>query len=91
MNMPCLIEFIGILHFEIRLWLVATFSSKKKSPKYRQNSKMAAKNSKMAAILMIFWTNLRTHFSLFWFLFSTKTCNLVDFWCQNVPNDIPLI
>ena len=50
MNIACLIEFYGSLHFKIRLPLGATFSSKQNPPKYRQNLQMAAKNSKMAAI-----------------------------------------
>ena len=49
---------------------------------------MAAKNSKMAAILMIF--DKSTHyFFMFLVLIFHYNMQFGRFWCQNVPNDIP--
>ena len=65
MNVPCLIELDDILHSKIRLWLEATFSSKK-SPQIPLEFQNGGQNSKMAAILMTFLD--RSERSIFLFL-----------------------
>ena len=70
---------------EIRVRLGATFLCKNKFPKYRQNSKMAAKNSKMAAVLVIFGQICALIVHIFWFSFSTETYNLVHFSVKMFP------
>ena len=72
MNVPCLIEFNGILHSKIRLWLETTFLSKIKSLKIPLEFQNGGQNSKMAAILMIFEQICALNFPVFGSNFALK-------------------